>query len=205
MTKGRPRRELIAKMCPRGGFIVDVGADHGHVAHAVGAVGLEREPQRIGRPDVPWVVGDGLSCFVDVDTAIIAGMGALTIAGILERGPAPARAIVHAPDDPPTLRLELDRLGWQIVEERLAPEARRFAEVLHIVPGSNDAKGLWLELGPRLLLGDDPLLEPHLRHLGRWYAQIAKATRESAPDKFAWAEERRAFIAERMAERGWAH
>lgn len=184
---------------------MDVGADHGHVAHAVGAVALEREPQRIGRRDVPWVVGDGLSCFRNVDTAIIAGMGALTIAGILERGPAPKQAIVHAPDDPPTLRLRLQELGWQIVDERLAPEAKRFAEVLRIEPGTNPETGLTLELGPRLLEGDDPYLRPHLEHLHRWYLGIATATAGRAPDKHAWSASRAAFVARQLAERGWIH
>lgn len=203
MSNGKARRDLIIAMCPRGGFIVDVGADHGHVAHALGAIAVEREPQRIGRPDVPWVVGDGLSCFRDVDTAVIAGMGALTIAGILERGPAPKRAIVHAPDDPPTLRQRLDALGWRIVDERLAPEARRFAEVLHIEPGSNNAEGLWLELGPVLLRGDDPNLRAHLTHLARWYAGIAHATDGRADEKHVWAAQRAAFVRERLGERGW--
>jgi tRNA A22 N-methylase len=203
MSNGKARRDLIIAMCPRDGFIVDVGADHGHVAHAVGAVALEREIQRIGRPDVPWVVGDGLSCFRDVDTAIIAGMGALTIAGILERGPTPRRAIVHAPDDPPTLRQRLDALGWRIIDERLAPEARRFAEVLHIEPGVNEATGLWLELGPVLLRSEDPHLRAHLRHLFNWYGGIATATAGKAQEKHTWAAERATFVSERLQERGW--
>ena len=199
------RRALIAEMCPRGGFIVDVGADHGHVAHAVGAVAVEKHPRRMGRSDVPWVVADGLSCFRGVDVAIIAGMGALTIAGILERGPAPAEAIVHAPDDPPTLRLLLDQLGWQIVNERLAPEARRFAEVLHIRHGRNEATGLPLELGPVLLDGPDPLLQPHLTHLRSWYRGLADATRGRDLEKHQWADERAHFVSEVMRRRGWMH
>ncbi|MCO4746592.1 MAG: tRNA (adenine(22)-N(1))-methyltransferase TrmK, partial [Proteobacteria bacterium] len=163
----------------------------------------ERKPGRMGRSDVPWVVADGLSCFERVDTAIIAGMGAYTIAGILERGPAPARALVHAPDDPPTLRLLLPRLGWKIVDERLAPEARRYAEVLLIEPGEETHSGLELELGPVLLTGDDPLLRPHLEHLGRWYGDLARATEGRRADKHEWASARCAFVTKQLTRRGW--
>lgn len=200
---GAARRLVICALAPTDREIIDVGADHGHVAHALGAIATERLPHRSGRPDVPWVVADGLAPFRTVPAAVIAGMGAKTIAGILERGPRPEVLVAHAPDDPPTLRLWLAAHGWRIEAEALAREGNRFAEVLRAVPGDEPSGDLWLELGPRLLRGDDPLLRPFLVHSQGFYAGIASATAGAAPDKHAWATARADFLGERLLERGW--
>jgi tRNA A22 N-methylase len=201
---GRARRELIVAMTPRvEGVVVDVGADHGHVAHAIGAIATERAPNRIGRRDVPWVVGDGLSMFRRVDVAVIAGMGALSIAGILERGPRPEVAVVvHAQDDPPVLRRWLAANGWRIEAEGLAPEAGRWAEVIRAVPGDETATGMTLDWGPRLLEGDDPHLAPHLAHLDQHFSGLATAT-EGRPEHARFAGIA-AFVRSVRVRRGFA-
>jgi tRNA (adenine22-N1)-methyltransferase len=194
---GRDRREALIALCPRqqGWIVVDVGADHGHVAHAVGAIAVERAPNRIGRRDVAWVVSDGLTAFRRVDVAIIAGMGACTIASILARGPAPIRAaVVHAADDPQRLRLELAGLGWRIEAERLAREGHRIAEVARVVPGIEEATGHRLRFGPRLLEGDDPLLEEHLTAERERCMRIAERTRDRDPTRHAEYASRVSFL-----------
>ena len=103
-------------------------------------------------------------------------MGARTIAGILDRGPRPALAVLHAQDDPPELRRWLAANGWHIDAEGLAPEAGRFAEVIRAVPGEESAEGLWLDYGPRLLTVGDPLLLDHLDQLMAHHENIARAT-----------------------------
>ena len=164
---GRDRRKLLVQMTPTAAFVVDVGADHGHVAHAVGAIATERLPHRAGRPDVRWVIANGLRPFRDVDVAIVAGMGALTICGILDEVPKPQAVVLHCPDDPPKLRLWLARNGWRIEAEGLAAEANRFAEVIRAVPGTERSSGLALEYGP--CLPRDPLWRDHLDQLmGHW-------------------------------------
>ena len=193
MSRGAPRRRALVDLVPDGREVIDVGADHGHVAHALGAIATERRPGRRGRGDVPWVVADGLRPFREVDVAVIAGMGAHTILGILDRGPRPRTLVAHAPDDPAALRVGLAARGWRIDAERLAREAGRFAEVLRAVPGDEPATGLALEFGPRLLASGDPLLAEHLAHQARWLQGIADATAEADPDKHAWASERAAF------------
>lgn len=189
---GRPRRRALAALIPDDpGVLVDVGADHGHVASAVGAIATERMPGRIGRRDVPWVVADGLAPFRYVDTAVIAGMGAHTILGILDRGPRPRRAlIVHAPDAPALLRRGLAERGWRIDHEMLAPEARRYAEVIRAIPGREPSTGAHLDLGPRLLVSDDPLLEAHLRVLCAHLSGLEAATRGRDVAKHATTRER---------------
>jgi tRNA A22 N-methylase len=161
--------------------VVDVGADHGHVAYALGAVATERALHRRGRSDVRWVVADGLRPFRRVDLAVVGGMGADTIGRILAEGPRPAVVVVHAADDPPRLRRWLADHGWRIDAERLAREAGRFAEVIRAVPGAEHAEDLDLALGPRLLSGDDPLLAEHLAELRRYYDGLAASVPALAP------------------------
>lgn len=147
-----PRRAAILAMAHGAPApVIDVGADHGHVAHALGAIATERDPRRLGRPDVRWVVADGLRPFREVGTAIIAGMGAHTIIGILSAGPRPSRLILHAQDDPPTLRRWLAANGWRIDDEVMVPEGRGYAAILLANPGEETATGLHLHYGPRLL------------------------------------------------------
>ncbi|MEQ1504378.1 MAG: tRNA (adenine(22)-N(1))-methyltransferase TrmK [Myxococcota bacterium] len=208
MTAGRPRRDLLLALCPvTDGLVVDVGADHGLVASAIAARGgrviaTERAPNRIGRRDVPWIVADGLAPLRTVAVAIIAGMGAHTIAGILGRGPRPTVAVVvHATDNPPALRGWLAANGWRIDAEALAREAGRFAEVIRAVPGDEPATGLELAFGPRLLAGDDPLLVEHLRELHAHHAALAAATRH-VPHKHAGFSARVAFLAAALVARG---
>jgi tRNA A22 N-methylase len=198
---GRDRRRLLVELTPPGEIVVDVGADHGHVAAELGAIATERQPRRAGRGDVAWVIADGLAPFRRVDVAIIAGMGARTIAGILERGPRPAVAVLHAQDDPPRLRRWLAANGWRIDAEGLAREARRFAEVIRVVPGAEPHTGLHLELGPQLLASDDPLLLDHLRQLIGHYSRIAVATRDTAADVHADASARVRFLEAELSRR----
>ncbi|MCB9681360.1 MAG: tRNA (adenine(22)-N(1))-methyltransferase TrmK [Alphaproteobacteria bacterium] len=200
---GAARRDALVRLCPAASLVVDVGADHGHVAHALGAVATERRPHRSGRGDVPWVVADGLAPFRHVPVAVIAGMGAHTIAGILTRGPRPDVLVAHAQDDPPWLRRWLAANGWRIDAEALAPEAGRFAEVVRAVPGASDADGLTLAYGPRLLEGDDPHLRAHLLHTWRYTRRLHDATNGRDPARHATLGDHAAFLADHLARRGW--
>ena len=170
------------------------------MAAALGAVATERQPHRSGRPDVRWVVADGLLPFRRVDAAIIAGMGWRTITRILAAVPSPPVAVLHAQDDPPALRTWLAGNGFRIEEERLAREARRFAEVLRVVPGREQATGLELFFGPRLLHSDDPLLEAHLTQLHGYYAALATRTR-AKKEVHAKMIARRDFLARALSSR----
>lgn len=192
--EGRARRDLLVALCPPGAVVVDVGADHGHVARAVGAVATERMPERIAVREGPWVVADGLRPFRRVDVAIVAGMGARTIARILSEGPRPGTAVLHAQDDPPALRRWLAANGWRIVREGLAREAGRFAEVIVAVPGVEEASGLALEYGPRLLADGDPLLDAHLGELEGWLSGLLRETEGRAALRRADWERRLAFV-----------
>lgn len=192
--EGRDRRALLVAMCPPGEVVVDVGADHGHVARALGAVATERFPERIAVRQGRWVVADGLRPFRRVDTAVIAGMGAETIARILAAGPRPGRALLHAQDDPGRLRRWLAGNGWRIEREGLAREAGRFAEVVLAGPGVEDATDPALSFGPRLAEAGDPLLAEHLRHQAAWLDALL-ATPAPEERRRGWALQR-AFLDE---------
>jgi len=202
--KGKPRRDAIIALCPKDRLVIDVGADHGYVASALGGVATERQPHRIRHPEVGrWVVADGLAPFHQVPVAVIAGMGAKTISGILNRGPRPDIAILHAQDDPPALRRYLAGAGWAIDAESLAPEAGRFAEIIRAVPGVETARGLTLELGPKLLVSDSPHLMAHVLQLLRRWRHIAKQTEHVAPKRWALAVAHTRFLREHLHQRGW--
>ncbi|MCB9669348.1 MAG: tRNA (adenine(22)-N(1))-methyltransferase TrmK [Alphaproteobacteria bacterium] len=173
---------------------VDVGADHGWVARELGCVATERRPDRIAVHEGLWVVSDGLDAFGPLGTAVIAGMGARTIARIVERGPPVARLVLHAQDDPPALRGWLATHGYRIVDEALAPEAGRFAEVVVAEPGEEPSSGLELELGPVLLTGRDPLARPHFEELYGYFAGLARRT-QGHPEAHARFAGRAAFLA----------
>jgi len=189
MRVSRDRRAalvaFVQAVARPGDRVFDVGADHGHVAHAVGGIATERAPGRSGRSDVPWVLADGLRGLRPADVAIVAGMGFRTIAGILERGPTPRHAVLHAPDDPQGLRLWLGANGFRIEDETLATEGPRFAEVIRVVPGVEPHHGEALALGPLLCRRGHPLLIPHLERLRHRLAALASATEGRQPDKHA--------------------
>ncbi|MEM6929586.1 MAG: tRNA (adenine(22)-N(1))-methyltransferase TrmK [Myxococcota bacterium] len=156
---------------------VDVGADHGRIAERIGAIATERMPHRRSTAAVSWVIADGLRAFARVDGAVIAGMGARTIARILTEGPTPGWAVLHAQDDPVALRHWLADHGFAIEAEGLAEEAGRFAEICRVRPGTEPASGRWLSFGPCLLRDGHPLLLRHLEELRAYYAALAEQTR----------------------------
>jgi tRNA A22 N-methylase len=161
VTRLSERLRALADLVPPGApgrVIVDVGADHGHLAAALGAIAVERDA---GRPGVgtrtPWVLADGLAPFRHVDVAVLAGLGARTIAAVLRRGPRPDVVVAQAPDDPPRLRRLLAADGWRVDTETLARERHRIVEITRFVPGTETTPEPWLGLGPRLLTLHHPL------------------------------------------------
>ncbi len=196
-AKGRARRDVIISLVPPGRTVVDVGCDHGHTARALGAIGTERRTHRLPRyRDLRLVVADGLRCFRAVDVAIITGIGAWQIGRILSEGPRPAVAVVHAPDRPAWLRRWCADNGWRIDAERLAPEGRRYAEVMRVVPGVEPHTGLELAFGPFIVR--DPLVRQHAEQLlGYWtdfHRRVGPRNAEKGAEAVAWCTFLRHFL-----------
>lgn len=195
--KGRPRRQVILSLVPPGDVVVDVGCDHGYVADGAGAIGVERFPHRLPTQRVgPRVICDGLRCFSRVDVAIITGLGAAEIARILEAGPTPGAAVLHAPDRPGWLRTWCASHGWRIDAERLAPEHGHYAQVLRVVPGVEPHQGRLLEFGP--LLSSDPLFPAHVAERTRWWRGLLARTEGRDPEKAREAREWLHFLESRV-------
>ncbi len=203
---GRPRRALIVRLAREAlaelgpdPVVVDVGCDHGHVAAELGAIGVERRRQRLPRrDDVPLVVADGLRPFRRVDLAVITGMGAETILGVLDAGPRPTVAVVHTPERAWALRMGLAARGYRIDAEALAPEARGYAEVTRVTLGEETATGLHLAFGPKLL--DDPLLLAHITHeRARWAIRAERASSTEREEAEAWLQFFDALVAQRRS------
>ncbi len=178
---------LLVSLVPPGGTVVDVGCDHGHVAHALRAVGVERAPRRLPARPGRYLVANGLAPFRAVDTAVIAGMGPATLLGIVDRGPQPRVLVAHCPDGMDRVRQGLADRGWRIDAEGLAREGDRISEVLRAVPGREPHTGHRLRFGP--LLECDPLVEElAAHHLARWrqVAERAPAATEAHQRAVRW-------------------
>lgn len=198
---GPDRLTALVGLVPAAEIIVDVGADHARVARRTGAIAVERGPQIPRAADVPWVLADGLRPFRRVDVAIIAGMGARSIAAILSAGPKPAVAVLHADDEPWTLRRWLKREGWRIEAERLGEQGGRLAELIRATPGEETSDGCRLELGPRLLDSDDPWLGAFLVDRMSMWRTVATLAGTRAPDRASEALRRAAHLAEVLTRR----
>ncbi len=180
-TRGRPRRTAIIELvqiAPYAAPIIDVGCDHGYIANAVHAIGSERKPNRLPKArGGQYVVADGLLPYRHVGMAVITGIGAREIARILENGPPPEQAVLHAPDRPNWLRAWLGDHGYQITHERLAPEARGFAEIMRVSRSVETARGHALWFGPKLR--NDPHVLAHAQQQLRRWQQIREEVGES--------------------------
>jgi tRNA A22 N-methylase len=199
MTPFDPRHAALVELCPTGGLIVDVGADHAAIARRVGALAIEREPQRRAGPAPAWLIADGLQALRRVDTAVIAGMGARRIHAILAAGPAPTTVIAQAEDDPAWLRVELAAAGWRLDTERLVRVPRGFAEIGRWVRGAEPHHGLTLAYGPHLLAERPEPLRDHLLARRAWWQAVADHTRSARPERAAEADAHVAFLDAHLA------
>jgi tRNA (adenine22-N1)-methyltransferase len=135
------RLQAVADMVPPGSTVADIGCDHGKAAVAlirsgkaqraicgdISAPSLDKArclAHECGMEDrVSLRVGDGLAVLQpgEADAAVIAGMGGMLIAAILERGAASAPdALVLSPNrDAAKLRRTLVTCGYRIADETL--------------------------------------------------------------------------------------
>jgi len=116
-------------------------------------------------------VADGLKGHRDVELAVLTGMGPRLILRILDEAPRPQELIAHSPQHSHVLREGLAARGWRVHQEGLAPENGRFAEVLHMRPGSTPHSGHLLQFGAALLR--HPWAKAHAAHLMNDWTRLA--------------------------------
>ena len=179
-----PRLQAIADLIPPGSVIADIGTDHAYlpvyllteqicdkaVASDVKQAPLVSAQETIAafnchqRIDLRF--GSGLQILKDeddVDTVVIAGLGARTIAVILTEGREKLKHVERLVLQPMTetgyLRLYLAENGFAIVHETLAMEGKHLYEIILAKAGKEQEKDPFrLAFGPRLLEKKPPLL-----------------------------------------------
>ena len=167
------RLSAVASLVPACECAADIGADHGFLgAHLlltgrcafvrfvdISAVSLEKARRLIGKLRLEgraeFLVGDGAGAFnAPLDAAVIAGMGAEVICGILDRGRErlSGASLVLSPNlDAAAVRRFLMESGYAITGEALVNEGRRFYPVIAARPGRARYDRLQLLAGPVLL------------------------------------------------------
>jgi len=196
-----PRLQCIADYVTREARVVDVGTDHGYIpiwllqngiCSDVIATDIHQGPLNNAARDasisgvdshLTFLLCDGLTLCDEeaVDTVIIAGMGGLTIMGILQA--APWAMDKHLIIQPQTkyfeLRAFLNERGFCVRDASLVYDTGRIYRVWVIGSGSN-TNG-WIE--KPLLDKKDPLLKPYLEDLiKRLRKQIQGLERASERD-----------------------
>lgn len=196
------RLQIIADMAGECDILADIGADHGRLgarllltrqcAHVIftdiSEKSLAKASGLIARLKLTeratFVVGDGATALTRVpDTAVIAGMGGITIAEIIEAGKARlggARLILQPNVAIYELRKRLTRAGYEIIDERLARAAGRRYVIIMAKPGYAVYSERELLVGPVLIRRADALLPDYAGFRKRVALKAAKGARESS-------------------------
>ncbi|MBR5236871.1 MAG: SAM-dependent methyltransferase [Clostridia bacterium] len=204
-----PRLRAIADSVPTGATLADVGTDHGYVpiylcqknviekalAMDVKEGPLSRAQNNIERfgmkEKVETRLSDGLCALQqgEVDTAVIAGMGGLLIAQILEEAPFYLKTYILQPMTATAeLRAYLEEKGYRISYEVLAKEDEKIYTIIRAERGEMKIeKPVYYHVGKRLLEQRDPLAPLLIGQLLTKYQQtlcgLDKAEKENVSEK----------------------
>jgi tRNA (adenine22-N1)-methyltransferase len=207
------RLATIAALVPPGSILADIGTDHAYLPVYLVSEGLvpravagEVNPgpfkaagealARVGLADkVSLRFGDGLTVLAagEVDTAVVAGMGGLTIIDILTARPEVTaslkRLILQPMQAAAPLRRWLAENSWRLVAETLVEEDGRLYEVIAAEPGPvEEYEPILHEIGPLLWARRHPLLKNHLAALleqaRRVAAEMATSPQAAASEKY---------------------
>jgi tRNA (adenine22-N1)-methyltransferase len=154
------RLQTIARFCPKGARVADIGSDHAllasyllvnDIASFVIAGELNEGPYQAARKQIHTLQardrasvrkGNGLAVLTpgEVDVICIAGMGGQLIASILEEGkeklPGVRRLILQPNVGEELVRRWLMENGWQLMDETILEEDEIFYEILVAEPGN---------------------------------------------------------------------
>lgn len=194
------RLEAVAAFVPTHSIVADIGTDHAYLpielikrGAAVRALALDihagpyeaarRAVMRAGLPDhIEVRQCDGMTGLVpgECDTAVIAGMGGMTMVDILSKHPettARLRTLVLQPmNAAANLRIWLSEHGWRIADEVLAKEEGRLYEVICAQQGVfAGVEDILYDIGPKIWEKRDRLLAVHIENLIRQSKRILSA------------------------------
>ncbi|HLR33810.1 MAG TPA: class I SAM-dependent methyltransferase [Tissierellales bacterium] len=179
----------IANFVPKNSIAIDIGTDHGYIpaylimnniSKKVIATDISEESLNKGKNyikglklenEIETRIGDGFEVLksFEADTAIIAGMGGLLIADILESRKNISRTITHFILQPMVasnkLREYLYNNNFEILDERLVKEGEKFYEVIYTKHGKGYIeKDIYFDIGKKLVENKDPLLEEFINY-----------------------------------------
>lgn len=182
-----PRLLEIANQVNKDSIVADIGTDHGYIPVYLIEKGISKKviacdinegpldsaisyvAKKKLENNIPTRLGNGLEPVKpnEVDTVIIAGMGGILIADILEEGQEIADTIktfilqpMVASDE---LRKYLYDNGFKIINEKLAREDNRFYEIIVATHGEEKIEDeIYYEVGQKLIENKDPLLKDYL-------------------------------------------
>ncbi len=202
------RLSAIARLVPACGCAADIGADHGFLGAHLLLVGrcdfvrfvdisqdsLDKSRRLIGKlrlaARAEFLVGDGAEALTaPVDVAVIAGMGAELICGIIARGRGKlgeARLVLSPNLDAAMVRCFLMENGYEITDEALIQEGRRFYPVIAARPGAAQYTRLQILAGPELLKSRPDSLLNYAEHRARVIEKALPGARQGGEP---WAEE----------------
>lgn len=181
-----PRKDAIIALVPQCARGAEIGADHGQISAGILQAGRckqmlvcdisaasLRKARRLfaslgWEEQAAFAEADGLEAIeTPVDAIVIAGMGAKTMTGILERGLdriGDAALVLQANPGPEDLRAWLCAHGFRIEAETLVYDEGRYYIALRAVKGAEPLTERQTLLGPRLLENRTPLFESYLQH-----------------------------------------
>ena len=188
-----PRLLAIADSVPFGAMVADVGTDHGYIPiylykeHKIKRAlamdlrqgPLSRAEENIDRFDLKDFIktrlSDGLCALSEgeADTAVIAGMGGLLIAEILEKSPVQLEHYILQPMTATAeLREYLAQNDYEITDERLAKEDNKIYTVMTVKHGKMMVSDpVYYQVGEKLIENRDPLLPELLDLLIHKYSE----------------------------------
>ncbi|GAB6138311.1 tRNA (adenine(22)-N(1))-methyltransferase [Halanaerobaculum tunisiense] len=201
-----PRLKKIVSVLELPTSLSDIGTDHAYLPIYLArntectkliASDCNRQPYQaaidhVREADVADKVdvrlGYGLSVLdkYEVNTAVIAGMGGQTIRQILaedyDLAHSLKRIILQPMVGAGALRKWLVENKFEIINEALVADDDRFYQIIVVTPGAMELKDdFLLEIGPKLLETEDPLLDNYLTDLEEKWQTIKSDITTEAP------------------------
>jgi len=200
-----PRLQAIAKMAKNKKVCADIGCDHGKIAVSLALQGAFVHAVDISKPSLEKTkilaeqenVSDQMAFYcdsglesikgIDLDVAIIAGMGWRTIKSILEANKQYLQNIgafiLQPMDSVFELREYIEEAGYKITDERLTKEDYRYYSIMEVnTQGGRPLTDQEKILGPVILAKKDPLLNEYAKKEIEKRKDILKAIKSSSKD-----------------------
>lgn len=207
------RLAALASFVPQGARLADIGTDHAYLpielvqkGIAISAVAgdVHSGPYQSAQANVENLrleekifvrMGDGLAVLTpgEVDTIVIAGMGAGTIIEILEKRPEVTgvltRLILQPMIATATIRQWLQANQWNIVDETLVVDDGKLYEIVVAEQGAMpELEPVMYEIGMILWRNKPQLLARHIDHLisqtQRVLSEMAKSATAGCSPKY---------------------